>query len=556
MIWDGVQTRQSVSSGGLMLRLSIVCLAVFAALGAAQAGVIPDRLVKAVQDRVAAGTYPALVIGMVDGDKTEVRAFGTLDGGKAPDGDTLFEIGSITKTFTATILARAVLDKEVSLDDPVAKLLPDFTIPSRGGKQITLEEIATQHSGLPRMPNNFAPADPGNPYADYDVTRLRAFLAQYQLPRDPGASYEYSNLGFGLLGQALIAPAHTDYATLVQRKILEPLRMTGSGVVLSDAMRAHLASGHNDLGKPQDNWDLNALAGAGAIRSTAHDMLLYLRANMGVDKTALFPAMQLAHAPRADVSPGMRIGLAWMTLTTPKVAVVWHDGETGGYAASIAFTTDGQRGVVVLTNAAVEVNDLSRAALDPDAPLEPARRAIAMTPSALDAYAGTYKIAGSFVLVVSRVDDRLYARATGQDAFPLFASAPDEFFARIGGISISFTRDAKGAVAGLVLHQNGDHIAPKMTVPPAVTLDAATLSGYVGKYQLVPGAVLDITLVDGELRAQLTGQPVLPIFASAKDKFFCRMVDAQIDFERDAGGAIVALTLHQNGRDLRAPRLP
>src|SRR5262249_37342179 len=150
---------------------------------------------KAAQERIAAGTNQTLVFGLVDGDKSEVVVFGKLDDGKAPDGETVYEIGSITKTITATLLARLMNSGRVTLDTPVAQLLPDFKIPSRNGKQITLGDLATQHSGLPRMPSNFQPSDWANPYADYDAAKLKAFLEGYALPRDPGAAYEYSNLG-------------------------------------------------------------------------------------------------------------------------------------------------------------------------------------------------------------------------------------------------------------------------------------------------------------------------------------------------------------------------
>jgi serine-type D-Ala-D-Ala carboxypeptidase/endopeptidase len=162
-----------------------------------------------------APTYQTLVFGVVDGDKSEVVAFGKLDDGKVPDGDTVYEIGSVTKTFTATLLAQAVLSGRVTLDTPVAQLLPDFKIPSRGDKEITLGELATQHSGLPGMPSNFLPTDQANPYADYDSAKLKAFLAGYELRRDPGAAYEYSNLGFGLLGYALAQLNQTTYRLVV-----------------------------------------------------------------------------------------------------------------------------------------------------------------------------------------------------------------------------------------------------------------------------------------------------------------------------------------------------
>jgi len=523
------------------------------------AGPLPERVEKAAQERIAAGTYPTLVFGVVDGDKSEVVAFGKLDDGKAPDGDTVYEIGSITKTFTATLLAQAVLAGRVTLDEPVAQLLPDFKIPSRNGKEITLEELGTQHSGLPRLPSNMLPKDPANPYADYDAAKLKAFLAGYELPRDPGATYEYSNLGFGLLGYALAQSEHTTYDALADDGILKPLGMTVSGTVFTDVMRAHLAPGHDATGQAAKNWDIDALAGAGAIRSTSNDMLRYLRANMGIDPSPLAAAMKLAQQPRSDMPKTSRIGLAWMT--TPK-EIVWHNGGTGGYRSFLGFTADGRRGVVILTNTAVDVDDLGFATLNADAPLAPTYQAIVLPSASLDDYVGTYKVSDKILLKVSRKGDALFAQATGQGQIPIFASAPNEFFARIPGISGSFTRDPNGMVNGLVLHQNGDHAAPKLRdseLPAeavAIEINPATLADYVGHYKFDFGAEFDVALKGDHLEAQLTAQPAFPIFASAKDKFFYRVVDAQLDFARDTDDKVVAVVLHQNGRDRRASRMP
>jgi D-alanyl-D-alanine-carboxypeptidase/D-alanyl-D-alanine-endopeptidase len=308
---------------------------------------LPERVEKAAQERIAAGTYQTLIFGVVEGDKSEVVAFGRLEGGKTPDGDTVYEIGSVTKTFTATLLAQAVLSGRVTLDTPVAQLLPDFKIPSHGGKEITLSDLATQHSGLPRMPSNFLPKDPANPFADYDAAKLKAFLAGYELPRDPGAAYEYSNLGFGLLGYALEQLEHTTYGAVTDEEILKPLGMTMSGTVFTDAMRAHLAPGHLYTGEAAKNWDLDALAGAGAIRSTANDMLRYLKANMGINQSPLAAAMKLAQRPRSDMAKTVRIGLAWMTAdkgssgTTVRPAATQAfsvSRPTGGGASSSSLT--------------------------------------------------------------------------------------------------------------------------------------------------------------------------------------------------------------------------
>ena len=185
----------------------------------------------------------------------------------------VFEIGSITKTFTASILADMVDHGEVRLDDPVAKYLPpSVRVPSRNGKQITLLDLATQSSGLPRMPSNFTPKDSLNPYADYTVQQMYAFLSSYALTRDVGAEYEYSNLGVGLLGHALALKAGTSYEALVRQRILGPLGMHETAITLTPALRARLAPGHEIDGRVVPNWDLPTFAGAGALRSTVRDM--------------------------------------------------------------------------------------------------------------------------------------------------------------------------------------------------------------------------------------------------------------------------------------------
>jgi len=187
---------------------------------------------------------------------------GKLDDGRQPDADTIFQIGSITKTFTATLLAEAVESGKLKLDTPVAKLLPDLTVPSRNGKPITLGELAMQVSGLPRLPTNMRPANPRDPYADYDAAKLKTFLATYKLPRDPGASYEYSNLGFGVLGYALAQHTGTTYAGMLQSRILEPLDMTSTTAALSEPLNARWAMGHGMDGQPAAPWHLGVLGGS------------------------------------------------------------------------------------------------------------------------------------------------------------------------------------------------------------------------------------------------------------------------------------------------------
>ena len=547
----------------LKLMLAAALSVALTTVAAADPAVLPARIAKVAQQYADAGVYPAMVVVMVDDGHAQVAGFGKVADGRVPDGDTVFEIGSVTKTFTALLLAHEVEAKTVSLDTPVTTLLPDFKIPSRHGKPITLGLLAEQFSGLPRLPGNLQPADLGNPYADYGRGRLKEFLAGYTLPRDPGAAYEYSNLGFGLLGEALAQHAKLSYGELLQREVLVPLGMHSSAVELTSAMRARLAPGHDEEGEAARHWQWDVLAGAGTLLSTGDDMSRYLQANMGLLKTPLAAAMRLAHEPRRDIGGGDRIGLAWMTHHTAQGDVIWHNGETGGYSSFIGFTGDGRRGVVILTNATGAPQDLGFAALLPSAPLPVVHKAIAMLPAQFDAYVGQYMLAPGVALNVFRRAGQLFAQATGQGAFPLFASAPDAFFARVAPITIDFERTADGKVGALTLHQNGhDSHAPRMDSvtatdgTPSVKLDPALLRDYVGRYALGAGAEFAVTVQHDQLYVQLTGQAAFPVYAKAKDHFFYTVVDAQLDFERNAAGKVVALVLHQNGQNLRAPRQP
>ena len=217
-------------------------------------------------ERLLPKTDTGIVVGIVGPGGRRIVAAGKAGPGAVPslDARTTFEIGSATKVFTAALLMDMVRRGEVSLTDPVAKYLPESVkVPARGGRQITLVDLATHTSGLPRLPSNLKPKDASNPYADYSVAQLYEFLSHYELTRDIGAQYEYSNLGMGLLGHALALKGGTGYETLVRTRILEPLRMRDTAITLSPALRSRLAAGHDARGSAVANWDIPTLAGAG-----------------------------------------------------------------------------------------------------------------------------------------------------------------------------------------------------------------------------------------------------------------------------------------------------
>jgi CubicO group peptidase (beta-lactamase class C family) len=289
------------------------------------------------------------------------------------NGDTVFEIGSITKIFTSLLLADMTLRGELKLDDPVGKFLPaTVTMPERGGQQITLIDLATHRSGLPRLPENFYPKDPANPYADYTVEQLYEFLNNYRLTRDVGARHQYSNLGGGLLGHVLALRAGMDYEALVHERITEPLGMKDTAIALSPDMRARLAVGHDGRMRPAKNWDIPTLAGAVALRSTTNDLLRFLAAELGFADTKLKAAMKAQLAVRRPgAAASTEIALGWYLSEIQSHGVIRHNGITGGYRSFIAFDPVARAGVVVLSNAYTRIgpDDIGRHVLT-GAPLQ------------------------------------------------------------------------------------------------------------------------------------------------------------------------------------------
>jgi CubicO group peptidase (beta-lactamase class C family) len=427
---------------------------------AAQASAVPDSVAAHIRARVDGGWTPSIVVGMVDSAGARYFAYGktSVEGAGPVDEHTVYEIGSITKAFTGVLLADMAVQGVVSLDDPVARYLPDSVrVPGTDSLPITLRLLSAQRSGLPRMPDNFAPADPESPYADYDADRLYAFLNSYTLTRAPGASYEYSNLGVGLLGFALARRAGTTYEDVLRRRILAPLGMTSTMITLTDGARGRLARGSAG-GRSVANWDLDALAGAGALRSTARDMTTFLAAAMGLKPTPLDSAFRLATQPQFDAGPGgvMRIGLGWHVRQGPGgMRIVWHNGGTGGYHGWAGYDPARRVGVVVLTNSTENIDDIGLHLLDAAQPLSLVRTSIALPPEALDEYVGRYPLTPAFVLTVTRDGDGLIVQATGQAAFRVWASAADEFFWKVVDAQVTFTRGADGKVDGLILHQGG-----------------------------------------------------------------------------------------------------
>lgn len=314
------------------------------------------------------GRDVGIVVGLIDAHESKIIAYGKAseNGAHRFDGDTIFEIGSVTKAFTGLLLAEMVQRGEVSLDDPISKYLPaSVNTPTGDGREITLLHLATHTSGLPRMPSNFAPTNWSNPYADYTVEQLYGCLAECKLTNNMGMKWNYSNLGGGLLGHILARRTGADYETLVRKRICEPLKLRSTRIKLSLGLRARLAPGHDENGKRVPNWDIPTLAGAGALRSTANDMLKFLAANLNLHKSPLATAMQQTHLVQTRTTlTNLSVCLGWHVLAKHNKEIIWHNGETGGYHAFVGFDKTTGRGVVVLTNFKGWIDDIGLHLLD------------------------------------------------------------------------------------------------------------------------------------------------------------------------------------------------
>ena len=306
---------------------------------------------------LAPATGAGVSIGVVEHGVRRVFSFG------AAKPDSIFEIGSISKTFTGLILSQLVVQGKVKFIDPVRELLPPGTVAKPAGDEITLLDLATNHSGLPGSPDNVKPADPTEPYADYSPANLYEFLAKQGVAKPANPDFLYSNLGFGLLGHALGVHSGLSYPAVLKQQVTEPLGLRDTAVSLTSEQQARFIPGHYSDHHPARAWSFGALAGAGSIHSTASDILAYLEANLHPEAfkatagssaaSTLSAALMQQHELRADGWPGSRIALAWFYET--ESGDFWHDGKTPGFSSYAFFNSKKDFAAVVLFNTTVGV---------------------------------------------------------------------------------------------------------------------------------------------------------------------------------------------------------
>lgn len=545
-----------------------------------------------------------VVVSIVDESGSSVICYGKLDNGtdEDVDGNTVFEMGSVTKVFTALLLQDMIDRGEMKLDDPVARYLPaSVMLPTYNGKELTLFDLATQTSGFPHDPDNYDPKIADHPYADYSVQKMYEYLSSYKFTREPGTEYEYSNLGIGLLGHLICLKAGTNYESHVVNRICRPLKMDGTRISLTPEMKTRFVQGHNKWGYAVPSLEFVTMEGSGALRTTGNDMVKFMSAGLGLPScgvTPLFEKSQQLHFREPKINLGL---VWWIVQPVPGTTMVFHNGGTGGCNAWVGFDKPRRRGVTILSSwRGLSIDNLGWYLLHAEwrSDRRPSEKKI--NSQVLDSYVGHYRepAAGAgtqhtskvHAIGIRREGDRLVADNkfvegvwnTWLTAFPDEWSPESEttFFDRLGGCRIAFSRDADGRVTGLtVIYPENSFFCEKISdIPPdppksvkprvPVKVDWKLLEPCVGQYEFPPnagfhkGAVITISREQGLLvwRAQGTNFATGAIYLNPQSEtnFFMQIYDhAQLTFIKDERGEVTSIIHHVDGLpDSVLKRLP
>ena len=485
-------------------------------------------------------------------------SYGTADhtDGLAPD--PLFEIGSMSKVFTGLLLAQAVERGDLKLDDNLGKLLQGDVKLQPDVAAITLRQLVTHSSCLPRMPANFSDTGLSNPYINYDRNMLWSALADLKLPHAPPCDAVYSNMGFAVVGELLARLYSKPWEQLVADNITGPLGMRDTMQHLNDKS-ARLAPAFSGAASTPP-WDFIAFAGAGSLRSTPADMLAFSRAIMAGKKGPLGAAVPRMLEPLGRID-GAEIGYGIMMRGPQNQRSYFHSGGTGGFRSDWLMMPDTRQALVVMVSNAEAPAGLVGAAIVAQR-YQIADTRIAVDDLSLPQYAGVYRVDGHMALTFVAQEGKLYGRITGQTFAPLTAAAPDVFTFPQYGAEFSFQREG-GKIAGATLRQHGGEFKARRTadpVPPYAQDRKLTQDAVAGDYVVadtsLPSMVFDVRVMDGQLLIRLNDQQHLPVFAvpGQADRYAADVVAAEFQFERDDDGKLSALVLHQNGRAIRALR--
>jgi CubicO group peptidase (beta-lactamase class C family) len=507
-------------------------------------------------------TGTCAVAAVIDEERVETGRY-CADLGRAAGLDGAFEVGSVSKTMNAALLAALVADEKLDLDAPLSRYVPEgIRVPDREGKAITLRQLATHTSGLPALPPGFAPGNPADPYADLTPAALFAALGSTELASAPGSAWAYSNFGAMLLSAVVANAAGGDYDAALRQRLFAPLGMAQAGAsTLPPGVRDVI--GHRPGGSAVPGWRFApALGGVGGVRATLDDMVRYAQAQLGQGDAAAVSMVQATHAEQSAV--GRSMGLGWMRAPLNGRTLLAHEGGTGGFSSFIAIDPERDRAVVVLADTALAnlggLSDVGLPLLDAAVPVGKPRMVVDTPAETLAALAGEYRLANGMVMTLAVRDGALTVQVPGQPAFALRQDSRGDFFPAefdallkpaAGNRGFAWVQGG-GAVPATRVEAEASGELPDAARAPAPSAEA--LRAYAGEYPLQPGFALRVFVDGSTLMAQATGQGAFALDPAGNDRFEAAAFGIVIDFERGDDGLVRALTLAQGGGAMRGVR--
>jgi CubicO group peptidase (beta-lactamase class C family) len=546
------------------MRTYLLSLAAVALCAMPAFAISDNDLRAALEQRFKDDRTGACVAAAVIDNGTTARAYVCADpkSQRPYDEHTAFEIGSVTKTMTAALLAEFIARGEVTLDDPLAMLLPPGTrVPSFNGREITVRDIVSHASGLPSIPPQWRLTNTNNPYASLTERDLLDALAATQLTRAPGSQWEYSNFAMMVLSYALARRSGKDYETLLRERLFAPLGMNDSYIARRPP-DVRLAQGHMGNAMPAVPWDLPVdMAGVGGVRATLPDMVRYVEGELGTRESAIGPALARTQQQIANVS-GHRMGMNWILSGANGRTIAAHDGGTGGYSSFVAFDRAANRAVVLLSDTALTsaggFGTLGSHLLGRAVPAGAPRLVATADAKLIDALVGRYRLQNGLGVELRHKENALTVQADGQPEFEMGYDSAGDFYPLKFDALLRPKRKADGTYALTWFQGGGAMEAERVGAPaPAAakwTPTETQLKEYDGSYPLTPAFALRVFSTGARLFVQGTNQAPIEVASVDVDSFVAESVGAQIDFTRDTSGKVVALTLRQRGQVLRGER--
>lgn len=499
-----------------------------------------------------------------DGKVVFTRGFGLADVAQKKEitPETKFRIGSISKQFTAAAIVRLSEQGRLTLEDSLAKFIPDFP----HGHEVTLRHLLTHTSGV----HSYTDKPEFLKHVGEAVDAVQLIASFRDDPPDfaPGAGFHYSNSGYFLLGEIIRQVSGKPLAEYLREQFFEPLAMKDTGVFVNNTPPSTMARGYSwNAGKfePALDWDMSWAGGAGALYSTVGDLFRWNEALFGghVMSEASFRAAitPVALPPNVD---GMNYGYGLIMYELKGLPVTGHGGGLNGWSSQLLRFPDQRCTVVALGNslpphprqAPTEICQfLVEKLLAADiARVPPPSEDKSIDPKEFPAFAGRYDY-HSGVMTVTVEGDALFAQLTGQPKFRIFPKSRDEFFWKVADAHVLFQRNEKGEVIAARHTQNGNTFQAPRLRDDAMALKPEQLDAFLGQYQYAPEVILTITREGAQLLAQLTGQPHFPIFAKSADEFEWRVVEAKIRFVKNDAGQVTKAIHAQNGTTVEAPKI-